>query len=237
MRRAGAIAAIVLPLLVAISPALAYQTAPNSAGDASYRSVVAGISPAEAGLTAQILGHDNLVRLDNRTHLTVIAYGYSRDQYARLLPDGTVQLNLRSPAFYLNEYRFGDQRVPSYADARAAPQWRTVDHSGELVWHDHRIHVAKGAGAPAGTKRNTLLSHWRIPLRIGSRPGAVAGELYWAGKHSQASWELFALPPVVLLFGLLALDSLRRSRRVTPGRACRAAQARPGSGSRSRSGR
>jgi hypothetical protein len=213
MSRTAPLRAVALLALLAAAPAHAYQTAPNSGGDPRYRSVVTGIEPGAPGVSASILGHDNLVRLENRSRSAVTVYGYSGDRYARLLPDGTVQLNLRAPAFYLNEYRFGDQRVPSYADARAAPQWKTVDHSGQLLWHDHRIHVAKGAAPPTSARRDTLLSRWRVPLLIGSRPTTISGRLYWTGKHSRASWQLFALPPVVLLLALLAFDSVRRSRR------------------------
>ena len=197
------------------SPAHAYRTAPNSAGDANYSSVIRSTAPRTPGVSARVLGHDNLVRLENRSDRTLVVYGYSGDQYARLLADGTVQLNLRSPAFYLNEYRFGDQRVPSYADARATPQWRTMDHSFELVWHDHRIHVANGSGPPAGTRPNTLLSAYRIPIRIDGRSGAITGNLYWIGGHSHGhgSWALFAVPTSVLLLLLVVFDSVRRPRR------------------------
>ena len=164
-------------------------------------------------MSASVLGHDNLVQLVNRSGRTLIVYGYDGDQYARLLGDGTVQLNLRSPAFYLNEYRFGDQHVPSYADAKAPPRWRTMDHSGELAWHDHRIHAAKGGDPPSGTEPNTLIKSYRIPLRIGARSAAVAGDLYWIGGRQGTSWELFALPSLVVILGLLVFGRRRRPSR------------------------
>lgn len=204
-----------LPLAVTLTvaaPAAAYQTAPNGSGNPSYSSVIRSIEPRVPGLVARVLGHDNLVKLDNHSNRPVVVYGYSGDQYARLLGDGTVQLNLRSPAFYLNEFRFGDQQVPSYADAKAQPQWRTMDHSGELVWHDHRIHVGRG-GAPPGSVRGTLIRSYRIPLVVDSRRGAIAGKLYWLGRRGTTSWQLFALPPLTLLLGLLLFDSARRGRR------------------------
>jgi hypothetical protein len=210
LRAALVTAAVVLATAPSAS---AYQTAPDSSGNASYNSVIRGIEPRTPGLSARVLGHDNLVALRNRSGRAVVVYGYSGDPYARLLPDGTVQLNQRSPAFYLNEYRFGDQRVPSFADARAPPRWRTMDHSGELVWHDHRIHVAKGGEPASDTPRDTLLSAYRIPLRIGSRSGAIAGDLYWVGARGGPSWQLFVLPPVLLVLLLVALDSLRRAGR------------------------
>lgn len=200
-------------VLVLAAPAAAYQTAPNGSGNPSYRSVIREVQPSTPGLSARVLGHDNLVKLDNHSRRTVVVYGYDGDQYARLLADGSVQLNLRSPAFYLNEFRFGDQRVPAYADAQAPPQWRTMDRSGELVWHDHRIHVGRGGGPPSGTARGSLLRSYRIPLSVDSRPGAIKGDLYWLGGHATTSWQLFLLPPITLLLLLLAADSARRGRR------------------------
>ncbi len=203
----------ILAVVVVGSPACAYQTAPDAAGDANYSSVIRAIAPSTPGVSARVLGHDNLVRLENRSHLNVVVYGYSGDAYARLLTDGTVQLNIRSPSFYLNEYRFGDQRVPSYADARARPQWRTMDRSFQLAWHDHRIHAGKGDRPSAGARRHTLLYTYRIPLRIGSHPGAISGALYWVGGQDPPSWELFALPALLPFLVLLGVHAARRTRR------------------------
>jgi hypothetical protein len=205
------VVALVALALATAAPASAYQTAPNSSGNPNYNSVIRDVIPSTSGLTARVLGHDNLVKLDNRSGRTVVVYGYNGDQYARLLADESVQLNLRSPAFYLNEFRFGDQRVPAYADAHAPPQWRTMDHSGELVWHDHRIHVGRNGRPAPGMTSGTLLRRYRIPLLVGSRRGTLAGELYWLGGHGGTSWRLFALPPIALLL-LLAIDAARRTR-------------------------
>jgi hypothetical protein len=60
--------------------------------------------------------------------------------------------------------------------------------------------------------RGSLLRRYRIPLLVGSHPGAIEGELYWLGRHGSTTWQLFALPPVVLLLLLLAADSARRGR-------------------------
>lgn len=209
----GSLAA--LGLLLVPAAVLGYDTSPRSAGNPSFRSVITAIAPRTVGLRARILGHDNLVELVDRSPRPVVVQGYDREPYARLLSDGAVQLNLRSPAFYLNEYRFGDQTVPAYADRRAAPEWRTMDHSGRLTWHDHRVHWTR-AGRPGRVRdahARTLLFHYRIPIRVGRRRGALRGELWWVGSHGQGNGAMFALPLVALAAAVLAGRALRSLRR------------------------
>jgi hypothetical protein len=129
----------------------------------------------------------------------------------------SLQLNLRSPAFYLNEYRFGDQTVPAYADPRAAPEWRTMDRSGRLSWHDHRVHWAR-KGRPPGVHdehAQTLIFSYRIPIQVGRRRGAVRGQLWWVGAHVRGAGVMFALPGLGLLAAVLASRALGRRRRET----------------------
>jgi hypothetical protein len=79
-------------------------------------------------------------QLDNRTGKTIVVQGYQREPYARLLADGTVEVNHNSPAFYLNDDRFAPEKVPATAKPSATPNWQVVDRTGTFQWHDHRIH-------------------------------------------------------------------------------------------------
>jgi hypothetical protein len=204
-----------LAVLVAPGAARGYDTAPRSAGNPDFRSVITAIAPSTPGLRARILGHDNLVELVNRSREPVTVAGYDGEPYARLLGGGSVQLNLRSPAFYLNEYRFGDQTVPAYADRHAAPEWRTMDHSGRLSWHDHRVHWARRSRPPAvhDPHARALIFTYRIPLQVGRRRGALRGQLWWIGAHRRGTGVMFALPLLGLLAAVLAGQVLRRVRR------------------------
>lgn len=87
-RRAALPAALLLVL--AAAPAGAHEGNPN------YRSVVREIVPPTDGLTAQVLDHDDSLLVVNRGDLDVVILGYDGRPYARLLGDGTVQVNSRS---------------------------------------------------------------------------------------------------------------------------------------------
>src|SRR3954467_4050642 len=135
MFRPPMVAALTALIALAIAPAaVAHQGNPN------YRSVIDRVSPKVSGLRLQVLNLDDRLELQNTTGKTVIVRGYQGDPYARLLADGTVQVNRNSPAFYLNNDRLGQAKVPSTAKASATPQWQAVDRAGRFQWHDHRIH-------------------------------------------------------------------------------------------------
>ena len=117
-------------------------------GNPDFRSVFQRFSPPVSGVNVQVLNWDSNYQLSDPGHHTVVIYGYDHDQYARILPDGTVQVNQRSPAAYLNEDRYGTTPVPSSAVPKAPPQWKTVNESGTFIWHDHRMHYMSPATPP-----------------------------------------------------------------------------------------
>src|SRR3954466_7210778 len=121
--RAVATGAALLALLGA-APALAHQGNPN------YRSVIHGVTPAVPGVKLQVLNFDDRLQLDNRTGRTIVVQGYQKEPYARLLSDGTVEVNNNSPAFYLNDDRFAQAKVPATAKPSATPNWQVVDRTG-----------------------------------------------------------------------------------------------------------
>ena len=103
--------------------------------------------------------------------------GYGGEPWLRVLRDGTVEENTRSPATYLDANRYArDITVPPDADTKAPPQWKTVGHDGHWVWHDHRIHwMSKEATPPQVTDedRRTKVFDWRVPIEVGARPAAI----------------------------------------------------------------
>ena len=192
MRRALALGVAVA--LLAASAAQAHQGNPN------YRSVVDSITPVVKGLTLHVLNYDDRFELTNRSGRTVTVQGYDREPYARVLADGTVEVNKRSPAYYLNDDRFADVKVPASADPKAPPQWSVVDKTGSLQWHDHRMHWMSRSLPPQvkDKSRRTKIFDYAIPLRVGSQPASIRGTLFWQPDSGGGA-------PVGAIVGLVAL--------------------------------
>jgi hypothetical protein len=209
------------PLLVAALAAIAaaWAAAPAVAheGNPNFRSEIDAIEPALAGLRAQVLDYDDSIQLENGSGETVVIRGYEGEPYVRLAADGTVSVNTRSPAHYLNADRYGDAEPPAEANPDAAPRWQEVDRTGQYSWHDHRIHYMS-TGTPTQVTdpdRRTLIFDYRVPLEVDGQRGAITGSLYWVGQPGG-----FPVGPFVGLgaAGLVAgaLIAIRARRRREP---------------------
>jgi hypothetical protein len=211
MRRA--LAPGVAVALLAASAAQAHQGNPN------YRSVVDSITPAVKGLTLHVLNYDDRFELTNHSGRTVTVQGYDREPYARVLADGTVEVNERSPAYYLNDDRFADVKVPARADPKAPPQWSVVDKTGSLQWHDHRMHWMSKRVPPQvkDQSKRTRVFDYAIPLRVGGQPGSIRGTLFWQ-PYSGGGAPVGAIVGLVALAlaGLAAVAVVRRRRAAEP---------------------
>lgn len=151
-------------------------------GNPDFRSEFRAITPAVPGLEIQVLNYDDRLLLINRTGKTVILRGYEREPYARLRSDGTVEVNRRSPSYYLNEERYGGTPVPKSASPDAPPEWSEVSKTGRFESHDHRIHwMSKGATPPQVTDKDkrTKVFDWSVPIQVGTERAAVTGSLFW----------------------------------------------------------
>jgi hypothetical protein len=176
MFRLRAVVAVAALLALAVAPAAsAHQGNPN------YRSVIDSVTPNVSGVRLEILNLDDRLELQNDSGRTVVVQGYNGEPYARLLADGTVQVNRRSPAFYLNDDRFAQVKVPASAKPDATPQWQLVDKAGRFEWHDHRIHWMSTVPPKQVTdqSKRTKVFDWNVPLQVGSQRGAVRGTLFW----------------------------------------------------------
>jgi hypothetical protein len=174
-RLRAVVVASALIALVAAPAASAHQGNPN------YRSVINGVTPKVSGVRLEVLNLDDRLELQNTSGQTVVIQGYDGEPYARVLADGTVQVNRRSPAFYLNDDRFGAVKVPASAQPKATPQWQIVDRAGRFQWHDHRIHWMSKVPPKqvTDTSKRTKVFDWSVPVRVGDTPGAVKGSLFW----------------------------------------------------------
>jgi hypothetical protein len=193
---------------------------PAHEGNPNYRSEIRTVSPALDGLSVSILNFDDRLQLVNRSGRTVTVTGYRNEPYVRVLGDGTVQVNRRSPTTYLNEDRFAQVEVPARADPKAAPDWRTVDRTASYEWHDHRIHwMSKSRPEKvADPEQRTRVFDWRVPIRVAGQPGVIRGELWWVPLPGDG----FPLAAVLSLVAAVAAAAalvvvVRRRRRLAAG--------------------
>jgi hypothetical protein len=209
VRKHWAALAATTVLLVCLSPApaLAHE------GNPDYRSVIDRVTPDVPGVSFEVLSYDSYLQLLDQHGHEVVIYGYEGEPYARVLKDGTVEVNERSPAYYLNDTRFPTTQVPAVANAKAPPRWKTVDDSGTFLWHDHRMHYGSTATPPqvTDTSRKTKVFDYTVPLRIDGKRGAIDGTLYWVGAANTSKLP-FILAGIVIVLGGGALVLLARRR-------------------------
>jgi len=206
-RWAASAAITTLLCLLAAVPASAHE------GNANFRSEIDSVRPAVPGVSFEVIGYDADMEMIVRQGHEVTIYGYEGEPYARVLRDGTVQKNQRSPATYLNTDRFGETTVPKSADAQAPPLWKTVADSGTLRWHDHRMHYMATDTPPQvkDESRRTKVFDYEIPLRIDGQEGGLKGTLFWVGPTDTSKTPfILAAIAIVLLGGAAVLIARRR---------------------------
>jgi len=182
----------------------------------NYRSNITRITPNVTGLSLEVLEFADRLVLRNHTGKTVTVDGYQGEPYARVMADGTVEVNTHSPAYYLNQNFYGEVNVPSSASPTATPDWTVIDRTGELEWHDHRIHWMSPVLPPEvkNKGKRTKIFNWQVPIMIGRTPGMVSGQLFWVPEEGTKS-PLAAIVAlvVIVLAGLALVFVVRRRRR------------------------
>lgn len=209
MKRLWAVVASIVCLLAAAAPA-----ALAHGGNSNFRSVIDRVTPEVEGVEVSVRNYDAEFELVVRDGNRALLYGYEDEPYVRLLADGTVQVNQRSPAVYLNEDRYATTKVPAIADADAPPQWKTVDGSGSFVFHDHRMHYM-ATGTPPAVKdesRKTKVFDYSIPIRIDGTAGAIEGTLFWVGPEETSKLPFAIAGIAIVVLGGLGVLVVRRRR-------------------------
>jgi hypothetical protein len=230
MFRRQAIAALGALLLAPAAAAQAQSTTQTPARESGnpindqgssyhYRSYITRVDPSVPGVSLQVLQFADRLELVNRSGQTVTVYGYEGEPYAQVLADGTVRFNTHSPAYYLNQAFYANVTVPPSASAHASPRWSVVAGTGRLEWHDHRIHWMSPVVPPQVKDQNkrTKVFDWQVPIQVGSRRGASAGELFWVPESGSKAptGAIIALVAIVLL-GLFAVLAARRRAGMRP---------------------
>lgn len=207
--RIAAAALAFAALAITAAPAAAHQGNPN------FRSSVTAITPPASGVSAEVLNLDDRLLLSSDADSTVEVEGYDGEPYVRILPGGEVQVNTRSPAYYLNEDRFAEAEVPGGADPEAPPEWKTVSSSGSFEWHDHRIHWMAKTTPPQvkDEGERTKVFDWKVPIEVDARPASIAGELIWEPEESGFPIAAIAALASVALASVALVVVVRRRRR------------------------
>jgi hypothetical protein len=196
-----------LALLGPAAPAAA-----DPAGPTHYDARVTGTDPADPDLPleAEVLGGDAFLVVRAHPGTTVEVPGYEGEPYVRISPDGTVEVNDRSPSRWINDERY--ETDPAAVDAPAdiavdaPPRWEVVGTDGTYAWHDHRIHWMSPAlpgqvDPAAGTVQPVF--DWEVPLTVDGEV-VLVGELVWLpGPGPVVPIGLVLLG--VVMAGLLAL--------------------------------
>jgi len=203
-RSIRAVLAAALLCALAAVPALAHEGNPN------YRSVVEAIVPPTHGLDGRILDFDDELSIANTSGRDVTILGSDGKPYARLLKDGSVQVNARSAM------ATGENAPPSDGTP-AGGGWVLIDKTGRYAWHDPRINYRVKPVPPQvhDQSKRTKVKDWRVPLLVAGTPGAVEGTLTWVGKPGAGSsfptGAVVSLAVLVLLaLGAVALVRRRR---------------------------
>ncbi len=185
-----------------------------------YRTYITRVAPPVPGLVLHVLEFADRLIMVNHTGKTVTVYGYQQEPYARILANGTVEVNLHSPAYYLNQNFYGDVAVPASASPEAAPQWSVVDRADQFEWHDHRIHWMSPLLSPKVTNqaKRTEIFEWQVPIRVGAQPATIEGQLFWVPEEGTKTpvAAVVALVVIVLLAVALVLAVRRRRKSGAP---------------------
>jgi hypothetical protein len=94
-----------------------------------------------------------------------------------------------------------------------------VDRTGELEWHDHRIHWMSPVKPPEVTDvgKRTKIFNWSVPIKVGTQTGTIHGELFWVPQNSKTPLgAIIALVVIVLLGAVLVVAVRRRRARSSP---------------------
>ncbi len=211
-----------LTLGLASAPGAWAELQPNPFADQGsspdYRSLITSVTPPVHGLQLEILQFSDRLLLTNHTGKTVTVLGYQDEPYARVRSDGAVEVNTHSQAYFLNQSFYADVSVPAYATKSATPRWSVIDRTGQLEWHDHRIHWMSPIPPSKVTDKSkrTFIFDWQVPLVVGNRPATINGELFWVPESSKVPAGAIVALVLLTLLAIALVIAMRRRRARRP---------------------
>jgi hypothetical protein len=178
--------AVLLGTCLAVLLGSALPAAADPAGPTHYRSTVTAVE-ADGGAVPfelEVLGGDAFLVVRVEPGHEVEVPGYEGEPYVRIGPDGTVEVNQRSPSRWINEDRYETQPegVPPDVGVDAPPRWEAVADGGEYAWHDHRIHWMSPSlprQVDPSARAAQPVFDWDLPVLVDGAEATVTGELVW----------------------------------------------------------
>lgn len=166
-----------LSLALIAVPALAHE------GDPRYRSQVRAIVPATPGLSAQVLDHDDALLVVNDSDRMVVILDEHGEPAARLLADGTVQVDRSSSLLHeaeADEATGDDDHADADGALLASADGPLLAHAGEA--HEGEAHEDAGGRREPGhddptawtTLDRTGRFQWHDPRINHREPGLPA---------------------------------------------------------------
>ena len=200
-RVARALLAGALLGVVPAAPAFADPPRPTD-----YRSEIVSITPEVDGfevdgIEVTIIGGDAFIELDAGGREVTVP-GYEGEPYLTFAADGTVSVNVRSPAYFYNQDRYSRTRPPAEADADAAPVWEVVDDDGRYAWHDHRTHWMQET-PPLGLGPGDQILDQVIPITVDGIAVEIAVVSRWMVPPSIVPSVLGAFVAALVAVGTL----------------------------------
>jgi hypothetical protein len=199
---------------VAALAVCAAAAAHGGGGALGFRSTVSGITPAVAGVAVSVLDYDDRLQLRNESGEPLVVLGYEGEPYLAFR-DGRVYRNVRSPATYLNDDRFGQVDLPKRADPNALPEWEEVAVREEFDWHDHRIHWMSKSLPPKVRAAKDEPHHvfdWAVPARLDGKRLTILGSLDYEPPPNEVPKPLIAVLGLLIVGGGAAIWLPRRRR-------------------------
>lgn len=182
----------------------------DAPGPTDFESRILRVDPLVSGITASVIGGDSFFALDVELGIEVLVIGYRGEPYVRFNADGTVEENRLSPTKYLNEERFGETDVPSFADPLETPEWVVVATGGSWLWHDHRTHLMSKHTLP-GSERGDQINEGVIPIFVDGNEVDISVGTFWLGRASVGAAASGVAISVLLLVLALQRSALGRS--------------------------
>ena len=197
--RPGRVHRRALPVLGILAVSTILSSSPVAASNLTAtdgRSSIVSIDPPGV-VGAEVIGGDAALRVTAQKGHEVVVLGYQGEPYLRIAADGSTAVNARSPARLINRTRDGDPgAATSPISILDQPEWLPAEGTGEVIWHDHRIHSM--AAVDDG-------HDWTIALLVDGRATELRGRLDVESPPSVLPWVLL----VAALSGLAVLTGRR----------------------------